>query len=112
MSNLLGIEPNDAEAVKWTRKAAEKDIAWEQNNLGVSYERGQGLKQDDVEAMKWFDKAIEWKIFEEEKFYPALHFWFFQGEIIRGAFDLTKKELNSELVVIARKVVEELLPVP
>jgi TPR repeat protein len=50
---------NDDDEIKWFRKAAEKGTAWGQFNLGVSYDRGQGVPQDYTEAVKWFLKAAE-----------------------------------------------------
>ncbi|MBE6372330.1 MAG: sel1 repeat family protein [Lentisphaerae bacterium] len=41
------------------RKDAEKGIAAAQHNLGVSYERGDGVKKDPREAFKWYAKAAE-----------------------------------------------------
>ena len=52
-----GIEQDYAEAVSWTRKAAEQEFAGAEYNLGVMYDNGQGLPQDFAEAMKWYLKA-------------------------------------------------------
>jgi hypothetical protein len=41
------------------RKAAELGDAVAQYNLGVSYERGQGVAQDYVQAVYWYRKAAE-----------------------------------------------------
>ena len=50
---------NEAEAVKWYRKAAEQGIANAQFRLGVCYEDGMGVVKDEAEAMKWWRKAAE-----------------------------------------------------
>ena len=50
---------NYAEAVKWYRKAAEQGHATAQNNLGVCYDRGQGVEKNYTEAAKWYRKAAE-----------------------------------------------------
>ena len=50
---------DDAEAVKWYRKAAEQGYAKAQYNLGVVYAQGQGVAKDDAEAVKWYRKAAE-----------------------------------------------------
>ena len=47
------------EAVKWYRKAAEQGNAVAQCNLGICYERGNGVRRDKVEAVKWYRKAAE-----------------------------------------------------
>jgi TPR repeat protein len=46
-------------AVKWYRKAAERNDAEAQFKLGWCYERGQGVAKDEVEAVKWYRKAAE-----------------------------------------------------
>ena len=35
-----GVPENDAEAVKWYRKAAEQGLADAQHNLGMMYDKG------------------------------------------------------------------------
>ena len=45
--------------MKWYRKAAEQGDADAQYNLGISYDRGEGVPQDYVEAVKWYRKAAE-----------------------------------------------------
>ena len=54
-----GVEQNDAEAVKWYRKAAKQGNADAQFNLGWMYQDGRGVEQNDAEAMKWYRKAAE-----------------------------------------------------
>jgi TPR repeat protein len=41
------------QAAKWFRKAAEQNLAAAQSNLGVCYERGDGVAKYEVEAYKW-----------------------------------------------------------
>ncbi len=41
------------------QRAAEPTDATAQYNLGVRYQRGQGVPQDYAEAMKWFRKAAD-----------------------------------------------------
>ena len=50
---------DDAEAVKWYRKAAEQGHESAQFNLGVMYDNGEGVTEDDAEAVKWYRKAAE-----------------------------------------------------
>ena len=54
-----GVPKDEAEAVKWYRKAAEQGNASGQWFLGWHYEKGQGVKQDYGEAVKWYRKAAE-----------------------------------------------------
>ncbi len=57
-----GNPEDNAEAVKWSRKAAEQGRQDAQNNLGIMYYNGKkGVPQDYTEAMKWFRKAAEQK---------------------------------------------------
>ena len=58
-SGALGVAKDEAEAVKWFRKAAEQNVADAQYNLGVCYANGQGVPEDDAESVKWFRKAAE-----------------------------------------------------
>jgi hypothetical protein len=50
---------NQAEAVKWLRKAAEQGHPGAQATLGYMYERGYGIKADPAEAAKWYRKAAD-----------------------------------------------------
>ena len=48
-----------AAALKEMRPLAEQGLAFAQHNLGVMYEKGQGVKQDPAEAVKWYRRAAE-----------------------------------------------------
>ncbi len=50
--NGRGVERDDAEAVKWYRKAAEAGNAKGMVKLGLLYAKGRGVAEDDVEAAK------------------------------------------------------------
>jgi TPR repeat protein len=58
-SESKGVERDDAEAVKWFRKAADQDYTSAQNQLGMMYEQGRGVSQDYVKATEWYRKAAE-----------------------------------------------------
>ncbi|HCN10096.1 MAG TPA: hypothetical protein DIT01_19390, partial [Lentisphaeria bacterium] len=53
----IRVPQDDAEAVKWFRKAAEQGYPQAQYNLGVAYANGEGVPEDDVAAVKWYRKA-------------------------------------------------------
>ena len=55
----LGVTEDDAEAVKWYRKAAEQGDSSAQFMLGEKYDFGLGVTEDDAEAAKWYRKAAE-----------------------------------------------------
>ena len=55
----LGGRPDDAEAVRWYRMAAEKGLADAQYNLAVMYDSGEGVDRDPVEAARWYREAAE-----------------------------------------------------
>ena len=57
--NGRGVPENDAEAVKWFRKAAAQGDAYAQYNLGVMYLAGRGVPENDAEAFKWYRKAAD-----------------------------------------------------
>ena len=48
-----------AKAMKYCRIAAERGNTDALNDIGIMYERGQGVTKDDVEATKWYRKAAE-----------------------------------------------------
>ena len=54
-----GVPENDAEAVKWYRKAAEQGHTQAQFYLGNMYDKGRGVSEDKAEALNWWRKAAE-----------------------------------------------------
>jgi len=57
--NGEGVPKNDAEAVKWFRKAVEQGYAGAQFNLGLMLDNGRGVPKNYDEAFKWYRKAAE-----------------------------------------------------
>ena len=55
----LGVRKDDAEAVKWFRKAAEQALAEAQHALGAMYVNGFGVERDYAQAFAWYPKAAE-----------------------------------------------------
>ena len=45
--------------MKWYRLAAEQGFANAQNNLGVTYETGQGVLQNNILSHMWYNIASE-----------------------------------------------------
>ncbi len=56
---MYDLVENDAEAVKWYRKAADQGLADAQYHLGVMYANGLGVPENDAEAVKWHRKAAD-----------------------------------------------------
>ena len=52
-------DENYEEAVKYFRQAAEQGHVTAQLNLGICYEKGQGVPQNYTEAVAWYHKAAE-----------------------------------------------------
>jgi TPR repeat protein len=55
----LGVERNEAEAVKWFRLAADQGLVLAQNNLADTYALGLGVPQDFGEAFRWYRIAAD-----------------------------------------------------
>ena len=53
----LGVEQDYSEALFWYKKAAGKENAAAQNQLGRMYETGLGVEQDYTKAVYWYRKA-------------------------------------------------------
>ena len=53
-ANGSGVVKDEAEAVKWYRKAAEQGLADAQLSLGFMYDDGNGVIKDELEAYKWY----------------------------------------------------------
>ena len=54
-----GKAKDEADAVKWYRKAAEQGHAGAQCDLGLMYANGRGVGKNEAEAVKWYRKAAE-----------------------------------------------------
>lgn len=52
-----GVAKNPAQAAYWYTRAAEKNIAPAQLNLGIMYLRGEGVKADMATARAWLERA-------------------------------------------------------
>jgi TPR repeat protein len=54
-----GVAKNDAEAMKWLRKAADQDNAIAERYLAEMFFKGRGVPADNDEAAKWLRLAAE-----------------------------------------------------
>lgn len=54
-----GVHKDDAEAVKWLRKAADQDNPIAERYLAEMYFKGRGVTTDNAEAAKWLRMAAE-----------------------------------------------------
>ena len=53
----IGTAPDQAEAVKWYRRAAEQGEPAAEFNLGIAFELGRGVAVDYNEARSWYERA-------------------------------------------------------
>ncbi len=98
----LGTARDEAEALRWIRRAAERDYPLAQYVLGVAYEEGQGVPQDFVQAQFWFNLATD-KLDAEG----------YEGELAEDAMmrrDGVSGQLNAEQMAEARRLTREWRP--
>lgn len=50
-------KPDFQQAAMWLEKAANQDYDDAQYQLGLCYEKGQGVKQNPEKAREWYEKA-------------------------------------------------------
>jgi len=108
-------EQGNAKAVKWYRKAAEQGNAEAQFNLGLMYDKRQGVPQDYAEAVKWYRKAAEQGFAEAQtnlgimyftgqgvpKDYVLAHMWFHLATSRYPASEKAKRERSEKTRDIA-----------
>jgi hypothetical protein len=58
---------DNAEAIKWYRRAAEQGYSNAQYTLGIMYVNGLGVPQDYVQAHLWFNRAVRSAANPEER---------------------------------------------
>jgi TPR repeat protein len=56
-NNGHGVSENDAEAVRWFRKAAGQGHAMAQYNLGIMHAKGEGVPENGIRAYLWWSMA-------------------------------------------------------
>lgn len=56
-SEAMGVKRDDAEALKWLRRAASKNYGPAKALIGVMTYSGRGTKADKKEALKWLESA-------------------------------------------------------
>jgi S1-C subfamily serine protease len=84
---------DNAEAVKWSRRAAAQGDAVEQFNLGMAYSHGNGVPKSDIEAYKWFSLAAAQGFEQGAEGRDSLAKTMSRAEIVEG------QRLSSEFVV-------------
>jgi TPR repeat protein len=57
--NGFGVEPDEYEAFRWFREAAENELLEAQFQLGLMYLEGVGVTQNDELAMQWIWQAAD-----------------------------------------------------
>ena len=82
-----GIPQNDAEAVKWYRKAADQGHVSAQNNLGYKYVQGEGVPENSIKAYVWWSMAKT------------------QGqESAKGNLDILKPQMTKQQIAQAQEL--------
>jgi thiol-disulfide isomerase/thioredoxin len=59
LDNYGGVDADDEKGISLIRKAAEKGFGLAQNELGYSYQHGDGVEKDLKRAVEWYRKAAE-----------------------------------------------------
>lgn len=115
-----------AAEVAIVRPLAEKGYAFAQFNLGVLYDRGQGVPQDDALAMQWYQKAAEQGLpqaqvnlaimYEEGQGVPVdtvrAYFWYAladsqgDGQAPQALRDIAKKMSPAQITEAEQRVKE------
>ena len=65
---------NYTEAMKWYKKAAEKENAYAMFRIGYLYDYGQGEKKDYTTAMEWYKKAADKNMVLAKHFIAYLYY--------------------------------------
>jgi TPR repeat protein len=89
-----GVSRDYAEAVKWSRKAAEQGVAMAEFNLGLMYDDGRGVPQDYVQAHLWLYLAAA------------------AGEIAPQIADTLTEKMTPDEIAEAQRLAREWRPVP
>ena len=74
-----GVPKDNAEALKWYRKAVNQGDAQAQYHLGGMYLNGEGVPQNYAEAVHWFRKAADLGNVDAQYW---LGYFYFQGRIV------------------------------
>ena len=57
--NGIGVGKDEAEAVKWYRRSAERGCGLGQDKLALMYLAGSGVPKDEAEALGWFRQSAQ-----------------------------------------------------
>ena len=86
------------EAVRWYRAAAEQGFADAQSNLGLMYDKGQGVPQDYIQAHMWYNLAASSGGDDEDR------------ELAANIRDLIAEKMTSEQIAEAQRQAREWKP--
>jgi len=59
LAGLGGVAKDDAEAVRWTRMAADQGFPPAEYDLALLYYTGRGVTKDDAESARWLQRAAD-----------------------------------------------------
>ncbi len=98
-----GTARDEAEALRWIKRAAAGGYPVAQYVLGAAYQEGRGVPQDFVQAQFWFNLATDRLDVEGQ-----------EGELAEDAMmrrDGVSGQLNAQEMAVARRLTREWRPV-
>ena len=124
-----GVSKNHPQAVKWFRRAADRNYAPAQGLLGHCYSNGEGVQKNYAEAVKWFRKAAEQNFSRAQcelggcyalgqgvpKDYVIAYKWFLLAaargdELAEGAIPPLENEMTREQIAEGQKFARKFKP--
>ena len=91
-----GVAKNVREAVTWTRKAADGDLAAAQCQMGLFYMNGIGVARDEDKAVEWLRKAAAQNHAQAQYNLGIYYAKFTDKEAVRLAVKWLKKAVEQD----------------
>ena len=85
------MQQDNAEALRWFRRAASQGQAHAQHMLGLKYLAGDGVPQDDVQAYAWLSLAADQGVAGAEETRNKMAVW--MGRAQRAEAERRTREL-------------------
>ena len=91
-----GVAKNVREAVTWTRKAADGDLAAAQCQMGLFYMNGLGVDRDEDKAVEWLEKAAKQNYAQAQYNLGIYHARFSDKESVRLALKWLNEAVKQD----------------